>query len=101
MPSIRLIKRKAIPKCGSYEIRFPDGRPSRFIYLAEMPTRRLRPDMVDSAVAECAAKIFARVEQRRQAPSKMTEADFSPIRSPRWRGARAILGWSGRSPWRS
>jgi hypothetical protein len=65
MPSVRLIKHEAIPKCGSYEIRFPDGRPSRFVYWDDMPSRRLRPDMVDSAVALRVAKIFARAEQRR------------------------------------
>jgi hypothetical protein len=32
MPSVRLIKHEAVPKCGSYEIRFPHGRPSRFFY---------------------------------------------------------------------
>jgi hypothetical protein len=65
MPSIRLIKHEAIPKCGSFEIRFPYGRPSRFVYWDDMPSRRLRPDMVDRAVAERVAKIFARAEQRR------------------------------------
>ncbi len=28
-------------RCGSLEIRFPDGRPSRFVY--DIPGRRLRP----------------------------------------------------------
>jgi len=32
MPKVRLIKHEAVPNCGSYEIRFPDDRPSRFIY---------------------------------------------------------------------
>ena len=32
MKNIRLIKHEAIPDCGSYEVRFPDGRPSRFYY---------------------------------------------------------------------
>ena len=64
MPSVRLIKHEAVPKCGSFEIRFPDGRPSRFVYWDDIPGRRLRPDMVDSAVAERVAKIFAWAEQR-------------------------------------
>jgi hypothetical protein len=29
---IRLIKHEAVPGCGSYELRFPDGRPSRYVY---------------------------------------------------------------------
>lgn len=61
---VRLIRHEAVPKCGSYEIRFPDGRPSRFIYWDDIPGRRLRPEQVDSAVAERVAKIFARAEQR-------------------------------------
>jgi hypothetical protein len=65
MPSVRLIKQEAVPDCGSYEIRFPDGRPPRFVYWDDLPSRRLRPDMVDRAVAERVAKIFARAEQRR------------------------------------
>jgi len=29
---IRLIKHEAVPNCGSFEVRFPDGRPSRYFY---------------------------------------------------------------------
>lgn len=65
MPKVRLIKHEAVPLCGSYEIRFPDGRPSKFICWEDTPVRRLRPDQVDRAVAERVAKIFARAEQRR------------------------------------
>jgi len=61
---VRLIRHEPIPKTGSYEIRFPDGRPSRYVYWDDIAGRRLRPDHVDSAVAERVAKIFARAEQR-------------------------------------
>jgi len=27
---IRIIKHEAVALCGSFEVRFPDGRPSRF-----------------------------------------------------------------------
>jgi hypothetical protein len=27
---IRIIPYEAVPLCGSFEVRFPDGRPSRF-----------------------------------------------------------------------
>jgi len=60
---IRLIRHEAVPKTGSYEVRFPDGRPSRFFYWDDIPGRRLRPDLVDSATAERDAKAFARAEQ--------------------------------------
>ena len=61
---VRLIRHEAVPKCGSFEIRFPDGRPPRFVYWDDIPGRRLRTDLADSAVAERVAKIFARAEQR-------------------------------------
>src|SRR5581483_3881256 len=61
--NIRLIRHEAVPKTGSYEVRFPDGRPSRFFYWDDIPGRRLRPDLVDSATAERDAKAFARAEQ--------------------------------------
>ena len=32
MTKVRLIKHEAVKDCGSFEIRFPDGRPSKFIY---------------------------------------------------------------------
>jgi len=30
--SIRLIKHEAVPRCGSFEVRFPDGKPSQYFY---------------------------------------------------------------------
>jgi hypothetical protein len=64
MPRVRLIKHEAVPKSGSYEIRFPDGRPSRHVSWDGDPSRRsIRHGVVDSAVALRVAKIFARVEQ--------------------------------------
>ena len=51
-PPIRIIKHEAIPDCGSFEVRFGDGRPSR-----------LRPEMVDQATALEAAKAFAGAER--------------------------------------
>ena len=56
---IRLIKHEAVLKCGSYEVRFPDGRPSRYFYWNNIPGRRLRPDLIDGAAAEQDAKAFA------------------------------------------
>ena len=60
---IRVIKHEAVPDCGSYEVRFPDGRPSKYFYFENLPGRRLRPDRVEQAVAEQDAKRFAREEQ--------------------------------------
>jgi hypothetical protein len=59
-----LIKHEAISDCGSYEVRFPDGRPSRFFYWDDVPSRRLRPDEVMTGEqALQAAKARARIEQ--------------------------------------
>ena len=34
---IRIIKHEAVPDCGSYEVRFPDGRPSKYFYFENLP----------------------------------------------------------------
>jgi hypothetical protein len=60
---IKLIKHEVIPDCGSYEVRFPDGRPSKYFYFENLPSRRLRPDLVEQTIAEQQAKAFARAEQ--------------------------------------
>jgi hypothetical protein len=60
---IRIIPHEAVPLCGSFEVRFPDGRPSRYFYCDDIAGRRLRPDMVDSAAARQAAQSLARIEQ--------------------------------------
>ena len=48
MTTVRLIKHEAIAGCGSYEVRFDDGRSSVFFYFEDLPGCRLRPDVVDS-----------------------------------------------------
>jgi hypothetical protein len=63
MPNVRPIKHEAVPKCGSYEIRYADGRPSEFFYWDDIPGRRLNPDAVDSQTVLERAKAFARDEQ--------------------------------------
>jgi hypothetical protein len=59
------IRHEAVPKCGSYEVRFPDGRPSRYFYFEDMPSRRPRPlEQIKSEEAERRAKAVARAEKR-------------------------------------
>ena len=60
MNRIRIIKHEAVPKCGSYEVKFPDGGPSKFFYWEDIPGRRLSPDQADSKQALEEAKAFAR-----------------------------------------
>jgi hypothetical protein len=38
---IRILKHETVPDCGSFEVRFPDGRPSRYFYFDDLPSRRL------------------------------------------------------------
>jgi hypothetical protein len=66
---IRIIPHEAVPLCGSYEVRFPDGRPSRYFYWDDIAGRRLRPDLVHGATAKRDAKSFARAEQDALIPS--------------------------------
>jgi hypothetical protein len=63
MARIRIIRREPVALCGSFEVRFPDGRPSRYFYWDDIAGRRLRPDLVDSATARRRALALARAEQ--------------------------------------
>jgi hypothetical protein len=58
--TVRLIKHEAVPKCGSFEVRFSDGRQSKYFYWDDEPSRRLRPEQVGSNVARKRAQDFAR-----------------------------------------
>jgi hypothetical protein len=62
---VRIIPHEAVALCGSYEVRFPDGRPSRYFYWDDIAGRRLRPDLVDGATARDEAQSLARSEQQR------------------------------------
>jgi hypothetical protein len=63
MPSIRLIKHERVARCGSFEVRYSDGRPSRYFYWDDMPGARLNPDAADSQTALERANVFARAER--------------------------------------
>ena len=65
---IRLIKHDAVPDCGSFEVRFADGRPSRYFYWDDLPSRRLRPEVLTREVALYAAQGVARAA--RDSPAK-------------------------------
>jgi hypothetical protein len=66
---IRIIKHEVVPRCGSYEVRFPDGRESRFYYWDDIPGWRLRREMLTSEQALEQAETFARAERTRTASS--------------------------------
>ena len=57
---IRIIKHEAVPGCGSFEIRFADGRESIYFYWDDIPARRLRPETLERETALEKAKAAAR-----------------------------------------
>lgn len=57
---VRIIKHEIVPDCGSFEVRFSDGTPSRYFYWDDIPSRRLRPEQVDQETAKKQAQEFAR-----------------------------------------
>jgi len=59
---IRIIRHEVVPESGSFEVRFPDGRPSRYFYWDNIPSRWLRPDLTDSEAAKTEALQLARAE---------------------------------------
>ena len=56
----RIIKHEAVPDCGSFEVRFGDGRASKFFYWDDQANQRLRPEILTSVVELMQAKAFAR-----------------------------------------
>jgi hypothetical protein len=56
----RLIKHEAVPNSGSYEVRYSDGRPSRYFYFDDLPSRRLDPATLTDEQALEQAKTAAR-----------------------------------------
>ena len=49
---IRIIKHALLrSKCGSFEVRFADGRESRFFYWDDVPGRRTRRELLTSEEA--------------------------------------------------
>jgi len=60
---VRIIKHDAVPQCGSFELRFADGRPSQYIYWDDLPSRRLNPATLDRKTALEKAKAVARAAE--------------------------------------
>ena len=61
--TVRLINHEVIPRCGSFEVRYSDGRPSRYFYWDDKPSCRLRPELLTGKEAEKQAKALARAER--------------------------------------
>ena len=56
---------EAVPQCGSFEVRFADGRPNQYFYWDDIPARRMRPETLDRETALEKAKAAARAAQSR------------------------------------
>jgi hypothetical protein len=56
----RIIRHEAVPNCGSYEVRFSDGRSAKYFYWDDEPSRRLREEQMDSSETLARAKAFAK-----------------------------------------
>ena len=64
---VRMIKHEAVPSCGAFEVRYPDGRPSVYFYWDDLPSRRLNPATLDRETALEKAKALARAAERSRA----------------------------------
>jgi hypothetical protein len=58
----RIIKHEVVPGCGSYDVRFADGQGSKFFYWDDLPSRRLRPEILtrEAALEQAEALALAR-----------------------------------------
>jgi hypothetical protein len=77
---IRIIKHEAVPpRGGSFEVKFFDGRDSKFFYWDDLPSRRLRPDILASeqvleqATALALAERIALLINQRQTSRKFLQ----------------------------
>jgi hypothetical protein len=61
--NIRRIKHEMVANCGSFEVRFRDGRIAKFFYWDDLPSRRLRPEIQTRDEALEQAKAFAPAER--------------------------------------
>jgi len=66
MADVRLIKHEAVPRCGSFEVRFPDGKPSRYFYWDDVSSRRFRSEQSTGEEALEQARALARAERDRR-----------------------------------
>jgi hypothetical protein len=60
---IRIVRHEVVPKSGSYEVRFRDGRESKFFYWDDVLARHLRPGILTIEQAFEQAKALARAER--------------------------------------
>ncbi len=57
------MKHEAVKDTGSFKVRFQNGRPSKFFYWNDVPSRRLHPDMLTSETGAGAGVRLGRTGQ--------------------------------------
>lgn len=57
---VRIVRHSVIDDCGSFEVRYSDGRPSVYFYWEDIPSRRLRPETLTQDQAKELAQETAR-----------------------------------------
>jgi hypothetical protein len=57
------MKHEAVKDTGSFKVRFQNGRPSKFFYWDDVPSRRLHPDMLTSETGAGAGVRLGRTGQ--------------------------------------
>jgi hypothetical protein len=62
---IRITRHEVVPKSGTYQVRFSDGRPTKLFDFDDVLAQHLRPDMLTSEQALEQAKAFARAERNK------------------------------------
>jgi hypothetical protein len=75
MSAIRILKHEGVPNCGSFEVRYADGRPSQFLYFDDLPSRRLRPETSDRKTALEQAKATARAADMLALVAELSASD--------------------------
>ena len=78
MTNARIIKHEAVPNCGSFEVRFPDGKPSRHFYWEDVPSQRLREQMTSEQALE-QAKAFAKEHARQSIKAQRLIVKKAPV----------------------
>lgn len=71
MVNIRIIPHSVVPDCGSFEVRTPSG--STYFYWDDLPSRRLRQEILTQDEARKQAQEFARAERAKTGSATDTD----------------------------
>ena len=86
-PRIRIMRHEAVSQSGSFEVRFADGRESKFFYFDDVLARRLRPELFTSEDALEQARHLLGPSGTRTAPRHDENRNRASRRYGRQRGS--------------